>query len=1073
MADGKESPKKKVVFASNKRAFGLLFENHPSPMFIYDIESLVFLAVNDAGLGKFGYSRDELKSLTLMDVLSAEDKKRLLDDLKEERRISLLHTDTWRVFLKDGSLREVETTSDTLAYDGHKAVLVLVRDFAAKSDALVVTEIELRALFASMRDAVFVIDAEGVYRKIAPTNPDLLLLPPQELIGKNLRDFFSPDQAESFLAAIHQVLETQQSVRIEYTLTIGDSLKWFGTSISPMDADSTLWVASDITERKQAEAARLESEERFRSLFDHMMDGVYRSTHAGKFVDINPAMIKMFGYSSREEMLAVDIKKELYFAPEERGSHVLDTGQEEVEAYRMRRKDGSEIWVEDHGSYVHDDDGKVQFHEGILRDITARKRVEEMLRISEERFRSLYDNSTVGLYRTTPNGRILMSNPAGIRMLGYDSFEEIAQRNLESDQYQPDYSRREFRERLEREGFIHGLESKWRKKDGSVIFVRESAKVVRDEKGNILYYDGSFEDITAHKRAEEALLKLNKAVDTSTEAIFLTDTQGFFTYVNPGFTALYGFTAEEVIGKTTPRVFKSGLLNAQAYVDFWGKLTTKQEVRGEIPNKRKDGTILYIEGSATPVVDDGGQIIGYLGIQRDVTERKLADEALRSAEANFRSIFENATVGIYQSTPDGRFLRVNQVMAHIFGYNSAQEMVDDVISIEKQYYVDPADRQKFTRLMIEQGQAHEFNSLNYRKDGSHIHIQESARAVKDAQGNIQYYEGFVTDVTARKHAEESLRESEARFRYMADTTPVMVWMAGEDSLCNYFNKRWLDFSGRTMEQEAGNGWVGGIHPDDRDRCVHIYQDAFRVRSEFKMEFRLLSVDGTYRWLLDHGVPRFSMEGEFFGFIGSCVDISDFKQAEDELNRANASLTIAHRELEQSLSHEQVLARTDGLTGLYNYRYFFEIASYEFDASMRYQRLLSIIIFDTDHLKQVNDTLGHLEGDRMLITVAQTAAAHIRNVDSLARYGGDEFVILLPQTNAQMAFAIAERIRENVASLRIKTEKGPLSVTLSIGVAEMRSDPADESIEQVVQRADKALYNAKQAGRNLTVIYSSE
>lgn len=947
MAHGKESPKKKVVFSSNKHAFGLLFENHPIPMFIYDRESLAFLDVNDAALQKFGYTPGDLKEASLGDFLPPHENKRLLDALQADRRLPLLNAGKWSALRKDGSTCVVEVTSHTLVYQEREAVLVMMSDVVKENDHLALSEIELRALFASMRDAVFVIDRAGFYRKIAPTNPGLLLLPPHELIGKNLHDFFPADQADAFLARIHQVLQTQQSVRIEYKLTIGDSLKWFGTSISPMDADSTLWVASDITERKQADAARLESEERFRSLFDHMMDGVYRSTHAGKFVDINPAMVKMFGYSSREEMLEVDIKKELYFSPDERGSHVLDTGQEEIEAYRMRRKDGSEIWVEDHGSYVHDDDGGVQYHEGILRDITARK------------------------------------------------------------------------------------------------------------------------------RAEESLLKLNKAVDTSAEAIFLTDTQGVFTYVNPGFTALYGFSAEEVIGKATPRIFKSGLLNAQAYVDFWGKLTTKQEVKGELPNKRKDGKIIYIEGSATPVVDDGGQIIGYLGIQRDITERKLAEQALRSAEANFRSIFENATVGIYQSTLDGRFLRVNQVMAHIFGYNSPQEMVDDIISIEKQYYVDPADRREFTRLMIEHGQAHEFNSMNYRKDGSHIHVQESARAVKDQHGNIQYYEGFVTDITARKHAEESLRESESRFRYMADTTPVMVWMADADAMCNYFNKRWLDFTGRTMEQESGYGWMDGVHPDDREHCVDIYTNAVNARREFKMEFRLRSADDRYRWLLDHGVPRFSMDGEFFGFIGSCFDISDLKQAEEELSRANASLTIAHRDLEKSLLHEQVLARTDGLTGLYNYRYFFELASYEFEASNRYQRPLSIIIFDTDHLKQVNDTLGHLAGDRMLITVAQTASSQIRSVDSLARYGGDEFVILLPQTTEQMAFSIAERIRENVAALRMETEKGPLSVTLSLGVAGMSRDPVDESIEQVVQRADQALYAAKQAGRNRTELFTAE
>ena len=131
-----------------------------------------------------------------------------------------------------------------------------------------------------------------------------------------------------------------------------------------------------LTRRKHGEKPLRESE----VLFDRMLDGVYRSTHEGRFVDVNPAFVKMFGYSSKQEMLDIkDIKKELYFAPEERGSHLLDTGQEEVEAYRMMRKDGSEIWVEDHGHYVHDKQGNIIYHEGILRDITERKQFEKRL----------------------------------------------------------------------------------------------------------------------------------------------------------------------------------------------------------------------------------------------------------------------------------------------------------------------------------------------------------------------------------------------------------------------------------------------------------------------------------------------------------------------------------------------------------------------------------------------------------------------------------------------------------------------------------------------------------------------
>ncbi len=196
-----------------------------------------------------------------------------------------------------------------------------------------------------------------------------------------------------------------------------------------------------------------------------------------------------------------------------------------------------------------------------------------------------------------------------------------------------------------------------------------------------------------------------------------------------------------------------------------------------------------------------------------------------------------------------------------------------------------------------------------------------------------------------------------------------------------------------------------------------------------------------------------------------------KQGEDELRAANRSLEAAHHELQQSLAQEQVLARTDGLTRLYNRRYFFELAEREFNAAIRYQRPLTIILFDIDDFKQINDTFGHLIGDKVLEQVAQATAKQVRDVDVPARYGGDEFIVLLPQTSAQQAFFIAERIRESVASTRIAADNSPFITTLSIGVAEINYAPPDESVEDAVRRADKALYVAKQNGRNHTVIFT--
>jgi PAS domain S-box-containing protein len=233
--------------------------------------------------------------------------------------------------------------------------------------------------------------------------------------------------------------------------------------------------------------------------------------------------------------------------------------------------------------------------------------------------------------------------------------------------------------------------------------------------------------------------------------------------------------------------------------------------------------------------------------------------------------------GIWVVDPQGHTIFNNKRMAEILGADSeslAEQSCFDCVFPED---LSEAQRQ-FAQGMA--GNRQPFDFRLRRNNGSQIWVSISCGPVLDASGAVVGLLGLFAEITERKLAEAKVRDSEERFRTMANCAPVMIWMAGRDKLCEFFNQGWLAFTGRNMEQEVGNGWAQGVHPDDLQHCLEIYHSAFDARRPFEMEYRLRRHDGEYRWVLDTGAPRFAPDAEFMGYVGTAVDITERKQAEE-------------------------------------------------------------------------------------------------------------------------------------------------------------------------------------------------
>jgi len=508
----------------------------------------------------------------------------------------------------------------------------------------------------------------------------------------------------------------------------------------------------------------VEPEELYEILVNTSSEAATVSDLEGRITHVSQKALDLYRFTRSDEVLGRTIFE--LVDPEDHQKAVailqktLKQGVVRNVEYTMVKKDGSRFSGEVTTSLIKDMNEVPKAVLATIKDITERKQKEEELKESEEQYRNFFENAPIGIYRSTPDGRILMANPTLLRMLGYSSFGELAQRDLEREGYEAGYTRSEFKERVEREGQIIGFESAWTRKDGSIVFIHENAKAVRDNSGSILYYEGTVEDITEKKRAEEALLESEEKYRTLTDNLNVgvyrntIGPKGKFIEANPAIVKMFGYkTKEEFLALNVADLYQ----NPQDRENFNEKMLQDGFVRDEeLQLKKKDGTPFIGSVSAVAVKDEKGNTKYYDGIVEDITEHKLADEALQKSEEKYRTILRSIEDGYFEVDVAGTLTFFNDSLCRILGYSR-----DELMGMNNRMYMDAETAHTvysiFNKVYQTREPAKAFGWEIVRKDGTRGFVEASVSLITSSAGEPTGFRGILRDITERKRAEMQLK----------------------------------------------------------------------------------------------------------------------------------------------------------------------------------------------------------------------------------------------------------------------------------------------------------------------------
>ena len=976
--------------ASEER-FRYLFDNNPHPMWAYDLKTLEFLAVNDAAVGKYGYTREEFLRMTIADIRPKEDVERLQKHL-EIPRPSLQHSGEWRHKLKDGTLIDVDISSHTLKLSGRESALVVAQDITERrraEGAVRASEERFRAMIENGLDDISLLDIHGNLLWESPAVVRNLGYPENAFVGQNIFNIVHPEDkawTNTLYTRLIEVPGSRQEGKFRLQRSDG-TWRWVEAIVTNMlDNPSVQAIVvnyRDITERKQAE-------ENYQAIFERAVEGVFQSSPEGRYINVNPAMARIYGYASPQEMIESihDIAQQIYLEPQDRTEFTrLFNIDGSVNNFEMKnkRKDGSIIWTSTTARTVRSTDGKLLYYEGFLQDITERKQAEEALHASEERYRGIFDGVQDAIFVESLKGEILDVNQRACEIFGYSHAEFITKQVIDivpseehlirlwddedislehsyetinvranGEQFPVEIRGgfyefgdhklflvvlRDITERKQAEATIRSL-AKFPEenpnpilrigKDGQIIYANTASHkwltgwgaslndplpeewlvlvadayqrdtkqtldiAIRDHVYAILivpfpgegYTNVYGQDVTENKRTEDKLRYQANLLANINDAIVAVDDQYRITNWNHAAEVIYGWSAEEVLGRNGMDIIRTNFSAEQLQTQMRTLIATG-ELHIESGNYRKDNELIWVDTRSSLLRRADGTFEGLVSVNRDITERKQIEDALKETSEQFRTLFEASPEAIMIVDPhdDWPILDCNTTGCAMNGYARA-ELIGQSVDIFNLTPGNPTERAEYLEKVRTAGVLR-YETSHRRKDGTVFPVEVSTSII--TLGGREVVLGIDRDITERKEAEDRVRKSEARLAEAQIMAKVGSWETDLATL----KVMWSDETYRIFEldtntfHESHPAFLDFVHPEDRKKVDEAFTSSLEKDLYNSIEHRIITSKGNLKFVEERWRVEHDTQGRPVRAVGTCQDITERKRADAALLESEA------------------------------------------------------------------------------------------------------------------------------------------------------------------------------------------